>query len=253
MSGQKLGKPGSRAHHEVAAYHEAGHAVVALLLGIRIVEVRIDHRQPGAGQTVLHSLESARELWTSTPSPWARSLNCEQRRAVVVALAGPLAEARFLGVPLRTLGSIGDFESIHQLMCKPPEKGFVFCHGAMRPDANEFFKREIRRTRRLLVQPPVWRAVSVVAGDLLSWGSLRGDDVAETVQWARGDGLQMGLFTGMNAMLGTVAPRSVASGPDPLGAKRWDDSRTFDKLTGEHYTFAAVSLSLEGHTGSAQT
>lgn len=202
--------PGSRAHREIAAYHEAGHAVAALLLGIRIVEVRIDHRRPGAGQTVyrvLRSLlEGSREPWTIAPSPWARSLSREQRRAVF-ALAGPLAEARLLGAPLRTLGSIGDLESIHQLVCKPTERGFVFSHGAVRSGANEFFEREIRRTRRILVQPPVWHAVTVVAGDLLTWGSLRGDDVAETVQWALGGCRQMGLFTGMNDTSGTAAPR----------------------------------------------
>lgn len=202
--------PGSRAYREVAAYHEAGHAVAALLLGIRIVEVRIDHRRPGAGQTVywvLRSLlEGSRDPWTIAPSRWARSLSREQRKAVF-ALAGPLAEARLLGVPLRTLGSIGDLESIHQLMRKPPEKGFVSCHGAVKPGANEFFEREIRRTQRLLVQPPVWHAVTVVAGDLLSWGSLRSDDVAETVQWTLGGCQQMGLFTGTSNTPDTAAPR----------------------------------------------
>jgi hypothetical protein len=104
-----------------------------------------------------------------------------------------------LGKPLRTLGSIGDLEKIHQLMRKPEQRGDVSAHGAVRSGADRFFESEMRRTRRILGRPAIWRAVSVVADDLLSWGELSGHDVAETMQWAINDCRQMELFTGTNS------------------------------------------------------
>ena len=216
MPEQMPSTPGLQTHLEIAAYHEAGHAVIALLLGIRVVEVCIDHQQPGTGYTAYRAshmiLGRSREPYTVVQSRWARSLTREQRRAVF-SLAGPLAEAKFLGKPIRTLGSISDLEMVHQLMCCPDTQGDEPPHGAVRSDANRFFEAELRRTRRILNQSSVWIAVSLVAADLLNWGKLEADDVAETLQWAMGGCRQMGLFTRMGNKSETSAacPKPVTS------------------------------------------
>lgn len=216
MPEQRLSTLGLQTHLEVTAYHEAGHAFVALLLGIRMVEVCIDRQRPGTGHTAYRAshmiLGRSREPYTVVQSRWARSLTREQRRAVF-SLAGPLAEAKFLGNPIRTLGSISDLEMVHQLVCCPDTQGNYPPHGAVRPDANLFFKAELRRTRRILSQPSVWIAVSLIAADLLNWGKLKTDDVAETLQWAMGGCRQMGLFTGIGNKTETAAacPKPVTS------------------------------------------
>lgn len=208
---------GLQAHRTIAAYHEAGHAVAVLLLGFCLVKVCIDRHRPGAGQTFCLMNRSYTGRYgaarSSAPSHWARTLS-EAQRQTVIALAGPVAEAIFLGKPLRTLGSIGDLEEIHQLLREPERQGFVPVHGAVRPGAKRFFTVELHRTRLMLKRPAIWRAVSMLAHDLLSWGELSGPDVAETMQWVFADFRQMGLFTGMNSgqcLSGFHAARTSAS------------------------------------------
>ena len=208
MSRRKYTTLGAHAHCEIAAYHEAGHAVAGVLLGLWVIEVKIDHHSPGSGLTTYRDPHSRpgsyRGPRRDAPSHWARALSSEQRK-MVFALAGPLAEAKLLGKPLRTLGSIGDLEAVHQLVRWPVTEGEDQHHGAVVPGADIFFKAEIRRTRRILNQPSVWRAITLIAGDLQAWGKLKGDDVVETVQWAMGGCRQMGLFVGINVLPGPIA------------------------------------------------
>ncbi len=193
MNAQTQQMSGSRAYSEVAAYHEAGHAVAALLLGIEIEEVRIDRNRPGNGTTIYRTGPSLWEGYrmpkSAAPSRLACALSRRQRVAVFF-LAGPLAEAKRLGVPLRSLDASGDFEYIHVLM-----RGSDACqHGEVLPGAEHFFDTAVRRTRGILGQPSTWRAVTEVARELLMWGRLSGDDLAVTAQWARAGGRQFGLL-----------------------------------------------------------
>lgn len=199
MNGMCSTNRGSTTHMRVAAYHEAGHAVLALMLGIRIVDVSIDHLRHGCGRVIFWVPSLYPERYRASPvvAPfrWARLLSNEQRDAVFT-LAGPLAEAKLLGLPMRTIDSIGDLETIHQLMRWPASGGEGQPHGVVRTEAKPFFEGALRRTRRVLSRPVVWNAVTEVAQDLLSWRRLKGDDVAESVQRVLGGGRQMGLFTG---------------------------------------------------------
>lgn len=67
-----------------AAYHEAGHALMAHLLGGRVVQVSLEVDDDGhMGRTTVE---------------WRRRNAAEQRRcSALVALAGPVAEARWRG------------------------------------------------------------------------------------------------------------------------------------------------------------
>src|SRR5882757_4231753 len=66
------------AQHEIAAYHEAGHAVVALALSVTALHVSIEPRGDSAGRVIHHGL----------PSP-------DEDSAILIAFAGPLAQRRF--------------------------------------------------------------------------------------------------------------------------------------------------------------
>lgn len=193
MSKQEQTAPGARTYREVAAYHEAGHAVAALLLGIEVAEVRIDRYRPGNGTTLYRTgpslWEGYRRPRSAAPSRLACALNRHQRVAVF-CLAGPLAEAKLLGVSLRSLDATGDFEDIHSLMRGPD----ACQHGVVSPFAKPFFDTAVRRTRGMLGQPSIWRAVTEVARELLLWDRLSGGELAETVQWARAGGRQFGLL-----------------------------------------------------------
>lgn len=67
-----------------AAYHEAGHALMAHRLGGRVLEVSLEDEDDG-----LHGRTSIR---------WRAAAGAEQsRRSALVALAGPLAELHWRG------------------------------------------------------------------------------------------------------------------------------------------------------------
>ena len=104
---------GHRLHCELAAYHEAAHAVVALHYGRVVKEVFISRHLPGNGwvkrmRTWLPEAPDTRNprdaliYWTHVFS--------EVEREVKILLAGPIAEAKLLRTPLRSLGARSDLQ-----------------------------------------------------------------------------------------------------------------------------------------------
>ncbi len=98
---------GKKLHINVAAYHEAGHALAALREGRQVSLVFAFHKYPGNGMCLYapkpinpHDLAfnpgTAKAAWNHT-----LEATCAEIR---IALAGPLAEAKVLGKPLRSLG-----------------------------------------------------------------------------------------------------------------------------------------------------
>jgi hypothetical protein len=80
---------------EITAYHEAGHAVVALCCGWQVNEIGPSSQSRGAG--ALHSGPPPAGHYNITPdnlrSYWVRAVN-KALIEVKIVMAGPLAEAR---------------------------------------------------------------------------------------------------------------------------------------------------------------
>jgi hypothetical protein len=103
-------------------------------------------------------------------------------------LAGPLAEAKLLGTPLRSLGARRDLDTVLCLLelLRANNEVTVVDPASAADPVGALGRRLRRQTRQLLGQRRVWHAVNTVAEALLSWETLEGDDVMETVSWALG-------------------------------------------------------------------
>lgn len=182
---------GARAHIDVAACHEAGHALAALWQGLAVVRVDVSLGHPGAGRT-WYRLPPRRNPFDPSRGPgcaraaWEDTVSRTLREARV-ALAGPLAEARLLGKPMRALGARGDMEHCRRLVfrlasCR--EWLGQFCElPPMDPEA--VMNRERTRVRRWLARPTTECLVHHVARTLTSWPVLFACDLDVIVGYLR--------------------------------------------------------------------
>jgi hypothetical protein len=74
----------------VVAYHEAGHAVAAYALGVKVLSVSIDDREDSAGRLT----HSARIGGDPSTSPTTDKMKCNAERQVIVILAGLESQRR---------------------------------------------------------------------------------------------------------------------------------------------------------------
>ncbi|MCP1727601.1 hypothetical protein J2T60_001601 [Natronospira proteinivora] len=163
-----------RIHLDVTAWHEAGHLVAALFEGYTVYEVEASPVRPGNGVTrLMHRRRPTRfdpALGVGNGRlAWAESVARVQRE-MRVFLAGPLAEAKVLGKPLRALGARSDLDH-----CKAMAKRLLMLwgdfgvhQGATRPRPHALMNQERARMRRWIAQPRVWSLVTTYAEILSS-------------------------------------------------------------------------------------
>jgi ATP-dependent Zn protease len=141
----------SEASRELTAYHEAGHAVIALVLGrpIHRVTILADKDQLGScafGKPVFRPSED-----------WLE-------REALIALAGLAAEARFSGV--------------YELQGAARDRRYVSTLALQRTGderkAERLERRLLAKTENLLAQEENWSAVERIAAELLRVGTLSG-------------------------------------------------------------------------------
>ncbi|MCA9155895.1 MAG: hypothetical protein KDA38_13955 [Planctomycetales bacterium] len=155
---------------ELTAYHEAGHVLVALLLGAEIHSATIDpDRDDGPerhGDTQI--------VWRndgSSPREMAE-------RAVQVALAGPVAERLYGGEPFHP-GFVAEWADDWRLAWD----------AAATLIADErrrvhYLEQTTLRLHRRLDQEPYWSALAALADNLLAHETLEGEQIDEIVaEW----------------------------------------------------------------------
>ncbi|RLS56380.1 MAG: cell division protein FtsH [Planctomycetota bacterium] len=135
---------------EATAYHEAGHAVIALHLGRPVQRVSILAKEQTLGRCEFRKgQQRPTEDWLE--------------REILISLAGLAAEARFTG-EYAWEGALRDLQGIRQLALQR----------AGERQADRFIKRMLSKVEHLLSQPGMWRVVERIVAELLRCESLSG-------------------------------------------------------------------------------
>jgi hypothetical protein len=135
-----------------AAYHEAGHAFLAHRLGGHVVAVTIEDEDGGLmGRTTVH---------------W-RDLDVQERRrcSALVALAGPVAEARWRG-DAELLAALSAWRADWQ------EVQAALSAAARGGDQPQLLQRWLARVRREIDDPDGWEQICRLADALEAHGTL---------------------------------------------------------------------------------
>ena len=137
-------------HDSATAYHEAGHAVVALVLGRQVHHVSILPNRERLGVCEF------RKPTTRPSEDWVE-------REILISLGGIAAEARHTGV--HAWGSAGrDIQYVQALAIERA--------GERRAD--RYALRMLSKAEHLIGQDENWRAIELIAKALLETGSISG-------------------------------------------------------------------------------
>lgn len=132
------------------AYHEAGHAVIALALGRSVQRVSI---MPGCGWLGRCEFQKGRVRPTED---WLE-------REILIALAGAAAEARHTGAYAWD-GAVDDLRTVRRLAVQR----------ASERQAERLERRLMAKVEHLLDQAGHWQAVELIAAELLRCETISG-------------------------------------------------------------------------------
>lgn len=148
---------------ENVAYHEAGHALMATVMGAKVRSVTIEPDDDDGPQRQ-----------GDTQVIWRRKRSSEQEfreRCIRVLLAGPVAEMLYTGDtfhPGLVAGWAGDWNEAwtqSELLHPHPEKRMAYLEGIT------------VQLYRLLNSEPYWSALAALADHLLAHETLESEDV----------------------------------------------------------------------------
>lgn len=141
-----MGQP----HDEVTAYHEAGHAVVALALGRTVHKV-----------SVLPNRERLGECRFGKGN--VRPTDDWLEREILIALGGLAAEARFTGT-YSTAEAGQDLRFVRRLALERKSERAV----------ERYEQRMLDKVEYMLADEGAWKAVELIAAELMKHGTVSG-------------------------------------------------------------------------------
>ncbi|MBY0522639.1 MAG: hypothetical protein K2R98_04550 [Gemmataceae bacterium] len=148
---------------EATAYHEAGHAVVALALGRPVHEVSVLPRREHLGIT-----EYRKGVFRPTED-WLE-------REILIALGGIAAEARYTGDYAWDMAG-RDMQYVRSMTVQRA--------GARQAERLE--RRMLAKVEHLLAQEGHWRAVELIVAELLRRGTISGRAVRHLFEQGRNE------------------------------------------------------------------
>lgn len=155
---------------ETVAYHEAGHAVMALFHGWGVMEAEI--QTPFSGSTLIRYKPSTKQQ--SLPSNTFQQVELLKNalREIEILLAGPIAEAEFCNKPYEKLICSGpDFQEFLEIILDPLIKELLQRY--MNPDLNII----IANTINAVIEPTMWRHIELLAENMMRKHHLSGDEI----------------------------------------------------------------------------
>ena len=151
--------------------------MAALREGRQVVRVAAYRGIPGKGVCTFKARQKNPYNVESNPgcaiNSWSHTLE-STRSNIRIFLAGPLAEAKILGKPLRSLGAKSDLTKCLNLASRLSHlHSYVSQFAEIAPiDTENILNTERLFVRRWLAQPKVWNAVELIAGKLSLTGQM---------------------------------------------------------------------------------
>lgn len=153
---------------ELTAYHEAGHAWMAILSGARVLSVTIEP-----------DWDDGPARYGDTQVAWQRSHHTERElveNGLLVSLAGPVAEMTYRGEPYHP-GFVAEWAEDWRAAWE----GAASLHPSEQRRMR-YLERHTHQLRQLLEETNHWAAVAELADMLLAHERLEGDEVAACVE-----------------------------------------------------------------------
>lgn len=154
------------------AYHEAGHAVIAWLLGVRFrrAAVTIIPDRDSKGRVKHHS--TLKRLRPDVDDSDRIRLGIE--KTAMIAIAGEAAQRRFRPMSRRTWHAAQDYHNVSELLSR------VLHPKELAP----YLKFLQIRVNLMLDRPGAWQAVEAVAEALVRQRTLSADEAAQVIRCA---------------------------------------------------------------------
>lgn len=152
---------------ELTAYHEAGHAFMATVLGAKVRSVTIDP-----------DYDDGPERFGDTQIVWKRSRFSDREfceRAIQVCLAGPVSEMLYSGDPYHP-GLVAEWTNDWQSAWELADALFKLPRQRL-----DYLEMVTVQVYHRLNAEPNWSAVAAIADSLLAHETLEFDDIKEIV------------------------------------------------------------------------